>query len=205
VKVEMRFYEILLGGLLLLRPALAQFDDDPEPTSEPDPDPEPPAPTPTGIDAFANVTVYQPEDSSHQVTFPRTENLPNNTILVAWNEPTETNGTVHVYRSINSGFSWYSLGSATSQTRGRKLLQPHLLFINGTGEENDDGDIDMGTVLMAVNAVDAKSTNIELYASSDLGESWEFASRVASGGPIVDQNGTAVMNPFLVLKYDSYQ
>jgi hypothetical protein len=202
----MRLHEILLSGLLLLRPALAQEDDDPEPIPDPDPDPdpEPPAPTPTGIDTFANVTVYQPEDPSHQVTFPRTENLPNNTVLAAWNEPADASGAAHVYRSINSGFSWYSLGSATSKTRGRKLQQPHLLFINGTGEENDDGEIDVGTVLMAVNAVDAKSTNLEVYASSNLGLTWEFASQIVSGGPMVEQNGTAVSNPFLVLKYVNY-
>jgi hypothetical protein len=199
----MRLYELLLGGLLLLRPILAQSDGDPDeptPTSEPDPDPEPPAPTYTGVDAFANATVYQPEVSSHQVTFPRTENLPNNTVLAAWNEPAEANGAVLVYRSTNSGFSWYSLASAASKTRGRTLQQPHILFINGTGRENDDGEIDRGTVLMAVNAVDAKSTNIEVYASADLGESWELASRVVSGGPLVERNGTAVSNPFLILK-----
>ncbi|KAF2679768.1 glycoside hydrolase family 93 protein [Lentithecium fluviatile CBS 122367] len=195
----MRLHELLVAGLLLFCPALAQGNDDPEPTSEPDPDPEPPAPTPTGIDAFANVTVYQPEDSSHQVTFPRTINLPNNTVLAAWNEPAEPNGTVHVYRSKDSGFSWYSLGTAKSRTAGRKLLQPHLLFINGTGRENDDGEIDYGTVLMAVNAVDDKSTNIEVYASWDLGETWEFASRVVSGGRLTESNGTAVLNPFLLL------
>jgi len=201
----MRLHELLLAGLLVFRPVLGQSDDDPppdpDPTSDPDPDPEPPVPTPTGVDAFANATVYQPDDPSHHVTFPRTEGLPNNTVLAAWNEPAEANGAILVYRSTNSGFSWYSFGSAAPKTRGRTLQQPHILFINGTGRENEDGEIDVGTVLMAVNAVDAKSTNIEVYASTDLGESWELASAVASGGPRVEGNGTAVANPFLVSKY----
>jgi hypothetical protein len=199
----MRLYELLLTGLLLLRPVVGQSNDDPppnpSPTSDPDPD-DPPAPVPTGVDTFANATIYQPDDSSHLVTFPRTENLPNSTVLAVWNEPAKTTGPVLVYQSTNSGFSWYTFGSAAPQTQGRILQQPHLLFINGTGNQDDDGNIDVGTVLMVVNAVDSRSTNIEIYTSSDLGATWDWASEVATGGPIVTGNGTAVLSPFLVLK-----
>lgn len=196
----MHFQELLLTGLLLLRPALAQQNGDPPTNGDPTDAPDPPAPTPTGIDSFANVTVYQPDDSSHPVTFARTENLPNNTVLAVWNEPAEANGALQVYRSSNSGFSWYTQGTVSTKTRGRVLQQPHIAFIPGTGQTDDDGNVDQGVVLVAVNAIDAKSTNIEIYASYDLGQSWEYASQVASGGPVVATGGTAVANPFLVIK-----
>jgi hypothetical protein len=148
------------------------------------------------IDSFANVTVYDPGSSS-KVTYGRTENLPNNTILAVWNDFSQVNSTIPIYRSTDNGFSWYSFGTVTSDDPGRKLVQPHLLLLNQTF-----GDYDAGSVLLAVNAVDSKSTNIEIYASGDSGESWEFVSRVASGGPANTTNGaTPVWEPFLLHQY----
>lgn len=181
----MRVTDLLLAALWLVSPALAQDE-----TSD---IPDPPAPTPTGVDTFSNVTVYQPDDPSTQVTYARTENLPNNTVLAAWNDPAQSNNSISIYRSTNNGFSWYSYGNAASSESGRKLLQPHLLYVNTTfGGES-------GTVLLAVNAVDDKSTNIEVYASYDKGESFEFASTVVSGG--ANGSAKAVGNPFLLLQY----
>ncbi|KAH7397387.1 hypothetical protein BKA66DRAFT_408260, partial [Pyrenochaeta sp. MPI-SDFR-AT-0127] len=54
--------------------------------------------------------------------------------------------------------------------------------------------------LLAVNAVDEKSTNIELYASWDDGATFEFIHRVAEGGPANATTGAkAVGEPFLLL------
>lgn len=168
---------IVLLSLSLLCPILAQTTDEPDP----------PAPTPTGVDVFVNVTLYQP-DGSTPVTVPRTASLPNNTVLAAWNDPSSS-GSIAVYRSTNNGYSWYSFGTATSDS-GKKLLQPHLMYINGTYAD------DTGTVLLAVNAVDDRSTSIQLYTSGDLGESWDLASEVANGG-ILNNTGAAVSNPYL--------
>ncbi|KAL1610540.1 hypothetical protein SLS60_002209 [Paraconiothyrium brasiliense] len=174
----MRPCTLVFTGLFILSPVFAQTTDQPDP----------PAPTPTGIDVFANVTLYQPDDST-RVTAPRTESLPNNTVLAAWNDPS-SNGSIAVYRSTNSGYSWYSFGTATSDS-GKKLLQPHLLYINGTY-----GD-DTGIALLAVNAVDDFTTTIELYTSGDQGESWELASEIATGGPL-NNPSVALTNPYLV-------
>lgn len=172
----------------------------PTPTKRPTPTPDPeepeipddpPEPTPTGVNSFANATVYQPDDSSHHLTSPRTEILPNNTILVVWNDPEQANSTIPIYRSTNDGFSWYAHGTVKSTVAGRKLLEPHLAYVEGewSNEEN--------ITLLAVNAVDAKSTNIELYASWDKGETFEFVHRVAEGGPV---GAKAVGEPFLLLQ-----
>lgn len=175
----------LLASWCVLRAAIAQTTTD---------DTDPPAPTPTGVDSFANVTVYQPDDSATQLTYARTENLPNNTVLAAWNDPSQAADSIAVFRSTNSGFSWYSFGNATSSEPGRKLLQPSLLYVN----QSFGGD--SGVVLLAVNAVDDKSTNIEVYASYDQGESFELASEVVSAGPVGANSSTAVSNPFLLLQ-----
>jgi hypothetical protein len=163
----------------------------PSPTDPEDPD-DPPAPIFTGVDVFANATVYQPDDSSHHLTSPRTENLPNNTILTVWNDSAQAQSTLQVYQSTNNGFSWYQYGTVKSTVTGRKLLEPHVLFVEGSW--NDDSNI----TLLAVNAVDAKSTNIELYASYDKGVTFEFVHRVAEGGPV---GAKAVGAPHLVFQY----
>jgi hypothetical protein len=162
----------------------------PSPTEPEDPD-DPPAPIFTGVDVFANATVYQPDDSSHHLTSPRTENLPNNTILAVWNDSAQTQSTLQVYQSTNNGFSWYQYGTAKSTVSGRKLLEPHLLFVEGSFS----GDVNI--TLLAANAVDAKSTNIELYASYDNGVTFEFVHRVAEGGPV---DAKAVGAPHLVFQ-----
>ncbi|KAF1850269.1 glycoside hydrolase family 93 protein [Cucurbitaria berberidis CBS 394.84] len=178
------------------RPTPTRGPSRPTPTSEPDPgqtdEPEPPLPT--GVDTFANATVYQPDDSTHHLTSPRTENLPNNTILAVWNDPESTSDTLSIYRSTNNGFSWYAHGTAKSTVAGRKLLEPHLLHVDGiwSGETN--------LALLTVNAVDEKSTNIELYASWDNGTIFEFVHLIAEGGPAIATTGsTAVGEPFMVL------
>lgn len=177
----MRLYEILLVGLFSSSPVLAQDDD-------------PPPPVPTGIDVFANVTLYQPDSANTAVTAPRTASLPNNTVLAAWNDPS-TAGSIAIYRSTNSGYSWYQFGTATSDS-GKKLLQPNLLYINGTYGG------DTGIVLLAAVATDDYTTAIELYTSGDSGESWDLVSEIATGGPPSNVT-TAVANPYLFHKYVS--
>ena len=174
----MRLYGALLVGLFAISPVRAQDDD-------------PPPPAPTGIDVFANVTLYQPDSSNTAVMAPRTASLPNNTVLAAWNE-SSTAGSIAVYRSTNSGYSWYQYGTATSDS-GKKLLQPDLLYINGTYGDDD------GIVLLAVVAADDRTTAIELYTSGDSGQSWDLVSEIATGGPLSNVT-TAVANPYLFHK-----
>ncbi|KAF2117179.1 hypothetical protein BDV96DRAFT_490065 [Lophiotrema nucula] len=146
------------------------------------------------IDTFANTTVYDPGDANVKVSYARTETTTNNTIIAAWSD-LQANSSISIYRSADNGFSWYAFGTATSDVAGRRLVQPHLLYVNETF-----GDYDAGTVLLAVNAVDDKSTNIEIYASGDLGETFALVSTVATGGKANTTNGaTPVWEPFLLL------
>jgi hypothetical protein len=163
----------------------------PSPTTSPEDPDDPPVPIFTGVDTFSNATIYQPDDASHHLTSPRTENLPNNTVLAVWNDPAQTKSTLQVFQSMNNGFSWYPYGTAKSTVSGRKLLEPHLLFIPGPwgGDSN--------ITLLAVNAVDAKSTNIEIYSSYDQGVTFDFVHRVAEGGVV---GAKAVGEPFLSLQ-----
>jgi hypothetical protein len=159
----------------------------PSPTDDPD---DPPAPIFTGVDTFDNATIYQPDDSTHHLTSPRTENLPNNTILAVWNDSSQTQNILQVYQSTNNGFSWYAHGTARSDVDGRRLLEPHILYAPALGD-------DTNITLLAVNAVDTRSTNIELYVSNDMGASFDFVHRVAEGGPM---GAKAVGEPYLVVQ-----
>ncbi|KAF2200590.1 hypothetical protein GQ43DRAFT_441428 [Delitschia confertaspora ATCC 74209] len=143
---------------------------------------------PLAIDTFANITIYNPNDGTRP-WYARTETLANGTILATWSSASA------VYRSNNNAFSWYPVGTIESNVEGRSLVQPHLLLLNET-----IGDYDAGTVLLAVNAWDNSSTNIELYGSQDSGETWEFLSTVATGGAANTTNGaTPVWEPFLMV------
>jgi hypothetical protein len=161
---------------------------DPEETEEP----EPPMATPTGVDTFSNATIYQPDDATHHLISPRTENSSNNTLLAAWDDPGQIVGTLAIYCSTNDGFSWYAYGNAKANMAGQKLLEPHILRVEGFWS----GDTDM--ILLAVNAVDEKSTNIELYTSLDQGVTFDFVHRVAEGGPV---GVNAVGEPFMLMQY----
>jgi hypothetical protein len=97
---------------------------------------------------------------------------------------------LQVYQSTNNGFSWYAHGTAKPDVAGRRLLEPHILFAPALGDNTN-------ITLLAVNAVDAKSTNIEVYVSSDMGVTFDFVHRVAEGGPM---GAKAVGEPHLVVE-----
>lgn len=64
------------------------------------------------------------------------------------------------------------------------------------------GDFAKGTVLVAGNSIptDLSQSKIDVYASTDNGETWEFVSSVASGGEARPTNGlTPVWEPYLML------
>ena len=146
------------------------------------------------IDTFANVTIYDPGTASADLNYARTLSLTNNTVLATWSDLNSANGTIPIYKSTNNGFSWFTFGTATSDDTSKQLLQPHLIYVNETF-----GDYDAGSILLAVNAVNSTSTSIQIYASGDSGESWDFVSTVATGGPANTTTGvTPLGEPFLV-------
>ncbi|KAF2026534.1 hypothetical protein EK21DRAFT_103152 [Setomelanomma holmii] len=165
MRVQLFFLAVLLFAFVVK----AQWDDPDDPDDPDNDDPD------DGWPHFANVTIYQPDDSTHHLTCPRTESLPNNTIFVVWNDVEQTNSTLQVYSSTNNGFSWY----------------PH-----GTGSWSSETSV----TLLVINAVNAKSTNIELYATWDQGMTWEFVRRIAEGRAVGSKDaGTPSM-----LFYDNH-
>jgi len=70
----------------------------------------------------------------------------------------------------------------------------------------DQGDFPKGTVLASGNSAGRNGTNagtnIDLYASDDLGKSWEFVSNVAKGGPPNTTNGADPIWEPWIMPYD---
>jgi len=148
------------------------------------------------IPIFANATIFNPISSRTSASYARTETLPGNVLLATWNDfgGSSTNSTLPVYRSLDSGRTWAPWGAVKSNTPGRRLVQPHLLYL-----EDDFGEEEGGVLLLSCNAADNRSTNIEVYASYDEGRSFEFASLVATGGRGNTTNGaTPIWEPYLL-------
>jgi hypothetical protein len=156
------------------------------------------AATVNAITPFINATVYDPK-SDAKVSYARTETLPDGSLLAVWNSFSQTNDSLLIYRSQDDGKTWGPHGRARSEVAGRRMVQPHLLWVNASYGFRDWED---GALLLAVNEADNKSTNIEIYGSRNMGRSFEFVSRVATGGRGNTTNGaTPVWEPFLMLQY----
>ena len=176
----MHVYQLFIAGLSVLAAAEAI----------------PAIPFSTSIDTFVNATVYKPAKNKSSPSYARTETLPGNVIVAAWNDLGSVNSSLPIYRSKDNGKTWGPWGSCKSKVPGRRLVQPHMLYL-----EESFGEEDGGVLLLAVNAADNKSTNIEIYGSWDQGQTFEFVSRAAQGGRGNTTNGaTPVWEPFLLRK-----
>jgi hypothetical protein len=148
------------------------------------------------IPIFANASIFTAPTNKTSASYARTETLPGNLLLATWNDfsASSTNSTLPIYRSLDSGRTWGPWGIVKSNTPGRRLVQPHMLYL-----DDDFGEEDGGVLLLACNAADNSSTNIELYASYDEGRTFEFTSHVARGGKGNTTNGaTPVWEPYLL-------
>jgi hypothetical protein len=101
-----------------------------------------------------------------------------------------------LYRTDDDGRTWRPQGTVPSQATG-SYLQPFLYEL-----PRAFAGLPKGALLFACNwlGTDRTSTNIQLYASTDAGLTWQFLSTVAQGGPPNTTNGiTPVWEPFLLL------
>lgn len=173
----MRFFQTLSAAIGLCSIAVAAL----------------PQGTERGIPTFANVTIAPPKTNRSSSSYARTATLPGNVLLATWND-FGNSGALPIYRSLDSGRTWKAWGNLTSNTAGRRLVQPHMLWI-----EEDFGDEDGGVLLLSVNAWDNNSTNIELYSSRDRGKTFGFEAHIATGGRANTTNGaTPVWEPYLL-------
>ncbi|WP_425957000.1 sialidase family protein [Xylanimonas sp. McL0601] len=111
-----------------------------------------------------------------------------------------------LFRSDDDGRTWTQHGSVLGATAAPGLyVQPHLYEL-----PRAFAGLPKGALLFACNFwpfdltnFSIKSTNIQLYASTDAGLTWELVSTVAQGGPPDTTNGaTPVWEPFLLLNKD---
>jgi hypothetical protein len=109
-----------------------------------------------------------------------------------------------LYRSDDDGHTWVQQGSIIGADAPAGIyLQPYLYEL-----PRAFGGLPKGTLLFSCNywpfdftkPFPFASTNIQLYASTDAGLTWELVSTVAQGGPPDTTNGaTPVWEPFLLL------
>ncbi|THW15525.1 BNR/Asp-box repeat domain protein [Aureobasidium pullulans] len=105
-----------------------------------------------------------------------------------------------IHKSTDYGATWSELSKAyfngNASLSGGIILQPFLYEL-----AQPFGKYQPGTILLSANYIpgDFSSTNIQLYASTDKGASWEYVSTVAAGGPPNTDNGApCVWEPFLL-------
>lgn len=150
---------------------------------------------------FSNRTIFTPPSNytDPRVLYARSVQLPNGDLLATWENYSPEPPPVYfpIYRSRDNGYSWTEISRVQDTANGLGLrYQPFLYVLPET-----IGQFPAGTLLLAGNSIptDLSSTHIDLYASSDDGETWSFVSHIAEGGEAVPDNGlTPVWEPFLL-------
>lgn len=155
---------------------------------------------------ITNGTIFDPPED---YTIPRTlysrtlQLNGGNLLLATWENYLPNNDSFPyfpIYQSTNGGRSWSERSKAyDTQNAWGLRYQPFLYEL-----PEAIGDYPAGTVLLAGNSIpnDLSETKIEIYASPDQGQTWQFVSHVASGGRAIPDNGeTPVWEPFLMV-YD---
>lgn len=151
---------------------------------------------------YDKILYVPPSDyTDPRVLYARTVELDfsDNTLLATWENYSPEPPPVYfpIYRSTDHGTSWTHISNVTDQVNGWGLrYQPFLYEL-----PEDFAGFEKGTVLLAGNSIptDLSLTQIDLYASKDRGETWEFVSHVAAGGEALPDNGlTPVWEPFIM-------
>lgn len=150
---------------------------------------------------FSKATVFDPPSwyNIPRTLYARTVELPNGDLLATWENYSPQPPLVWypIFRSQDGGQTWHNYSQVHDQVNGYGLrYQPFLYLL-----PERIGRFERNTLLIAGNSIPANlsSTQIDLYASHDLGKTWEFVSRIAEGGEALPINGlTPVWEPFLM-------
>lgn len=145
-----------------------------------------------------NQTIAYPPEGD-QLSYPRYVELLDGTILVTTDGgATGPDGlpAFPVFASTDGGASWDQISNITDQVNGWGLgAQPALMELT-----ESLGGYDEGTILASGNSWSGNGTRIDLYASKDKAQTWEFVSHIAEGGPPNTTNGaTPIWEPYLML------
>ncbi|KAF7592745.1 hypothetical protein BBP40_012503 [Aspergillus hancockii] len=158
-------------------------------------------PKPATPSTFSEVTIFSPPSDYvvPRTLYARNLQLPNGDLLATWENYSPEPPAVYfpIYRSKDAGKTWSELSRVEDTANGLGLrYQPFLYYL-----EEPIGDFEAGTVLLSGSSIptDLATTQIDLYASRDLGKTWEFVSHIAAGGEALPNNGlTPVWEPFLL-------
>jgi hypothetical protein len=157
---------------------------------------------PVPFSTFSNLTVFVPpaDYTSPGTLYARTVELEGGVLLATWENYSPQPPLVYypIFQSLNGGETWREISQVTDQVNGWGLrYQPFLYELPASV-----GSYPAGTILCAGNSIpaDLNFTQIDVYASKDKGYTWQFVSRVASGGAAIPDNGIpAIWEPFLLL------
>ncbi|KAI1128215.1 glycoside hydrolase family 93 protein [Nemania abortiva] len=159
-------------------------------------------PQPAAIKTLSSLTVFTPPSNytDPRVLYARTAQLPNNDLLLTWENYSPEPPPVYfpIYKSTDSGATWAEISRVQDQGYGYGLRYQPFLYVL----PKPFAGFKAGTVLLAGSSIptDLSSTQLDIYASTDSGVTWEFLSHVAAGGVAIPDNGlTPVWEPFLLL------
>ncbi|WP_329600078.1 RICIN domain-containing protein [Streptomyces pseudovenezuelae] len=121
----------------------------------------------------------------------------NGTILATFEQYTTGTPVLPIYRSTDNGNSWSKISEVADTQNGWGMRwEPELFELPAAV-----GGFPAGTILAAGASVpaDRSAIKIDVYASTDRGQTWTFASNIATGGAAFDTNGnTPVWEPFFL-------
>ena len=155
---------------------------------------------PTSRD-ISSITIFTPpaDYTEPGTLYARTALLSSGTILATWENysPDLSHVNFPIYSSPDSGQTWSQIGQVEDTVNGWGLrYQPFLYEL-----PIPIGAYPAGTVLCAGNSIpqDISSTQLDLYASTDGGKTWTFASHIAAGnGAPTGAANANVWEPFLM-------
>ncbi|MET7655765.1 RICIN domain-containing protein [Streptomyces sp. NPDC005486] len=150
-------------------------------------------------------TMYTPPSNapSPGSFYPRAMRLQHNgsangTLLATFEQYTSGTPVFPIYRSTDNGNAWTKISEVADTQNGWGMRWEPELFELPTAV----GDFPAGTLLAAGASVpaDRSAIKIDVYASTDRGQTWTFVSNIATGGAAFDTNGnTPVWEPFFLV------
>jgi hypothetical protein len=157
-------------------------------------------------ETFSRRVIFTPPSNytDPRTLYARSAQFDDGTLLATWENYSPEPPKVYfpIYESKDGGYTWKELSRVQDTVNGWGLRYQPFLYIL----QKDIADYKKGTVLLAGSSIptDLSQTQLDLYASTDKGKSWNFVSHMASGGRAVPDNGlTPVWEPFLMQYKDT--
>ncbi|KAK3292221.1 uncharacterized protein B0H64DRAFT_224490 [Chaetomium fimeti] len=152
-------------------------------------------------ETFSERVIFTPPDdyTDPRVLYARTAQFEDGTLLATWENYSPEPPPVYfpIFRSTDGGYSWKEISRVQDTANGLGLRYQPFLYIL----PEPMGGFPKDTVLLAGSSIptDLSTTQIDLYASTNRGKTWEFVSHIAAGGEAIPNNDkTPVWEPFLL-------